>query len=114
MLKLNYSYGKFRGQKYNMDFIYTVLSYLVALTRIPFLTVLFITSSIQQVLFERCEVVNIEMKTVPLRCDRQKVSDNVAYIDKLCYENPDLADIIDEDEIGNLDNIDDIDEDEGE
>lgn len=88
-----------------MEFFSVLFSYIIALLRLPFLTVLFIVSSIQQVLFDKSEVVNVEMKIVPLRCDRKKVSDNVAYIDKLCYENPDLVEMVDD--------IDDI-EDEGE
>ena len=79
-----------------IEFLSVFFSYCMALLRLPFLAILFIVSSIQQVLFEGCEVVNVEMKVVPLRCDRQKVSDNVAYIDKLCYENPDLVEMVDE------------------
>ena len=78
------------------EFLSVFFSYVLALLRLPFLIVLFIVSSIQQVLFEGCEVVNVEMKVIPLRCDRQKAADNVAYIDKLCYENPDLAEMTDE------------------
>ncbi len=91
-----------------MEVLNVFASYMIALLRLPFLTVLFIVSSIQQVIFERNEVVNVEMKVIPLRCDRQKVSDNVAYLDKLCYENPDLVEIADEN-----DNMNDTDEDEG-
>lgn len=91
-----------------MESLSVLCSYIIALVRLPFLTVLFIVSSLQQVLFERCEVVNVEMKVVPLRCDRQKATDNVAYIDKLCYENPDLVEIADESDI--IDDMDDGDE----
>ena len=79
-----------------MEFLSVFSSYMIALLRIPFLASLFILSAIQQILFDRGEVVNVEMKIAPLRCDRKKVSDNVAYIDKLCCENPDLAEIVDE------------------
>lgn len=89
-----------------INFLSVLASYLIALLRLPFLILLFTVSSLQQVLFERMEVVNVEMKVIPLRCDRQEVSDKVAYIDKLCYENPDLVEITDD--------MDDIDEENGE
>lgn len=81
-----------------MSIFNIVMSYLVALMRVPFLTLLFVVSCIHQILFCKCEIVNVEMKIAPLRCDRQKALDNVAYLDKLCYENPDLVEEMTDDD----------------
>ena len=33
------------------------------------------------------------MKLMPLRCDMEDADEKLAYIDKLCIENPDLAEM---------------------
>ena len=58
---------------------------------------LFFLSGLQQILYTRCEIINVEMKAVPLRCDITKANENVSYIEKLCCENPDLVEITDGD-----------------
>lgn len=80
------------------EFFMLMGSYLVAISRLIFLDVLFLLSGLQQILYTRCEIVNIEMKAVPLRCDITDVTEKVAYIDKLCGENPDLVGIDSEDD----------------
>lgn len=75
----------------------TLGSYFIAITRLIFLDVLLLLSGLQQILYTRCEIVNIEMKAVPLRCDITKANENVSYIEKLCCENPDLVEISEED-----------------
>ena len=80
------------------NFFMLIGSYLVAISRLIFLDVLFLLSGLQQILYTRCEIVNIEMKAVPLRCDITEATEKVSYIDKLCGENPDLVGIDEEDE----------------
>lgn len=80
-------------------YFFSVLSsYLIAISRLFFLDALLFLSGLQQILYSRCEIVNVEMKVSPLRCDINKVTENVSYIEKLCCENPDLVEIVDNDE----------------
>ena len=84
------------------EFFMVLGSYLIAISRLIFLDVLFLLSGLQQILYTRCEIINIEMKAVPLRCDITDATEKVAYIDKLCGENPDLVGI-DSEEDENID-----------
>ena len=80
-----------------VKYFFVVLgSYFIAISRLIFLNMLFFLSGLQQILYTRCEIVNIEMKAVPLRCDITKANENVSYLEKLCSENPDLVEIADE------------------
>lgn len=68
-------------------------SYVRALSRLLVWTILMFFSGLQKTLFSRMEVAGVDIKLVPLRCDREEVNDKLAYIDKLCIENPDLAEM---------------------
>ena len=73
-------------------------SYFIALARLLIWTVLTFFSGLQRVLFTRAEIVGVDLKIAPLRCDMEDADEKLAYIDKLCMENPELACIsIDED-----------------
>ena len=65
----------------------------MALARLVVWTVIFFFSGLQRTLFTRSEVAGVDMKLLPLRCDMEDVDEKLAYIDKLCIENPDLAEI---------------------
>ena len=79
-------------------FFNVFFSYLIALCRLFIWTVLFFVSGLQRTLFMRSEVVCVEFKTIPLRCDVEDFDDKMSYIDKMCNENPDLVDISNEDD----------------
>lgn len=80
------------------DFVFLQVSYFVAFARlIAWMMVLFF-SGLQQIIFNRTEICHIESRGIPLMCDREGMLNNLSYIDKLKEENPDLADIFEEDE----------------
>lgn len=66
-------------------------SYLVALLRLGFWIILAFFSGLQRILFTRAEVIGMELKLAPLRCDLAETGEKLAYIDKLCLENPELV-----------------------
>lgn len=78
------------------DFCKVVGSYIVAVCRLVLWTVIFFFTGLQRTLFMRSEVVGIEFKVVPLRCDIADTDEKLAYIDKLCMENPDLVECVEE------------------
>ena len=78
-------------------------SYIVAVFRLMIWTIIFFFTGLQRTLFMRSEVVSVEFKVTPLRCDMEEADKNLAYIDKLCLENPDLASAIEDDEFDFLD-----------
>ena len=86
-----------------LKFFNLVLSYLIALGRLLLWTVIFFFSGLQRTLFMRSEVDYVEFRVIPLRCDCQEADDKLAYIDKLCTENPDLNIVDDIPEDGNFD-----------
>lgn len=99
----------------NIKDVFKVLgSYIVAICRLLNWTVIFFFTGLQRTLFMRSEVVSVEFRVMPLRCDLEDTDDKLAYIDKLCLENPDLAVVVEEEEdfLDHLDNLDDEDEDE--
>ena len=73
-----------------------MFSYLVAISRLILWTILLFFSGLQRILFLRNEVVSVDFKVIPLLCDRKDTKEKLAYIDKLCMENPDLAEISEE------------------
>lgn len=73
------------------------ISYLVALARLFIWTILVFFSGLQRTLFMRSEVTGVEIKIAPLRSDLKDTGEKLAYIDKLCIENPDLAELAEED-----------------
>ena len=74
-------------------FLKVFWSYIVALLRLVVWTIILFFSGLQRTLFTRSEVVGVDMKLTPLRCDMEDVDEKLAYIDKLCIENPDLAEM---------------------
>ena len=70
-------------------------SYLIALLRLILWTILTFFSGLQRTLFMRSEVVGVNLKVTPLRCDMEDTDEKLAYIDKLCMENPELTTIED-------------------
>lgn len=84
----------------------------IALVRLFFLVCAMFTSGVHIVLFTRTEVCNIEMRGMPWRCDRERLADNMSFVDKICLENPELLDFADEQyrKDGKLPPIDDDDE----
>ena len=89
-----------------------IYSACVALLRLIFLTLALFASGVHVVLFTRTEVCNIEMRGIAWRCDREKIGDQMSFVDKLCLDNPELLDYADEQmgKNGDLPNIDDDDE----
>lgn len=75
------------------EFLKVFWSYIVALLRLVVWTIILFFSGLQRTLFTRSEVVGVDMKLTPLRCDLEDVDEKLAYIDKLCIENPDLAEM---------------------
>ena len=73
-----------------------IWSAIVALIRLLFLTCAMFASGVHIVIFTRTEICNIEMRGMPWRCDREKVADQLSFVDKICLENPDLLDFADE------------------
>ena len=99
-------------------FFKVLFSYLIAVARLLVWTTIFFFTGLQRTLFMRSEVVSVEFKVTPLRCDMEEADSNLAYIDKLCLENPDLACLVEEADEDDLSFLDDDDEfppnDEGE
>ena len=78
-----------------------IFSIVVALLRLLFLTAAMLTSAVQIILFTRTEIWNIELKGMPLRCDGEKMADQMSFVDKICLENPDLLEFADDQEKNN-------------
>lgn len=75
------------------EFLSSVISALIAISRLFFLTLSLLVNGLHIILFQRTEICNIEMKGRAWRCDEEKLMDKVSFIDKVCYENPELLDI---------------------
>jgi hypothetical protein len=71
-------------------------SYVVAVSRLIIWTIILFFTGLQRTLFMRSEIVGVEFKVIPLMCDREEFDDKLAYLDKLCIENPDLMGIEDD------------------
>ncbi len=78
-----------------------LISYLIALARLVIWTILVFFSGLQRTLFMRSEVVGVELKVTSLRSDLKDTDDKLAYIDKLCLENPELMEVVEDDFYGN-------------
>lgn len=76
-----------------MEFLEEVGSILIAIVRLIFLTCVMFLSGIQIIIFNELEICNLEMKGVPLRYKIKRNEANLAFIDKMCIENPELLDI---------------------
>ena len=70
-------------------------SYIVAVARLLVWTCIFFFSGLQRTLFMKSEIVGVDFKVAPLRCCMEEYDDKLAYLDKLCIENPDLMGIDD-------------------
>ena len=84
-----------------VKFCKVVWSYFVALARLVVWTAVFFFSGLQRTLFMRSEIVGVDFRVMPLRCDVEDVNNKLSYLDKLCIENPDLIGMED-DEIDTL------------
>lgn len=84
-------------------------SVIIALCRLFFLTLSFITAGLHVVLFSRTEVCNAELRGMPWRCDRQRASENLAFIDKMYIENPELFEPVNDQDLPPTDDSDDDD-----
>ena len=82
-----------------------LISYLIALARLINWTILVFFSGLQRILFTRSEVVEVQLRVTPLRSDLKDTDDKLAYIDKLCLENPDLVEVIEDDFYGDDDDF---------
>lgn len=80
-----------------------LISYLIALARLIIWTILVFFSGLQRTLFMRSEVVGVELKVTSLRSDLKDTDDKLAYIDKLCLENPDLMEVMEDEYYGDDD-----------
>lgn len=78
-------------------------SYIIAVARLVVWTIIFFFTGLQRTLFMRSEIVMVEFKVTPLRCDMEEADRNLAYIDKLCLENPDLVEAVEDEEFDFLD-----------
>ena len=72
------------------DFFKVLFSYTIALARLVVWTAVFFFSGLQRTLFMRSEIVGVDFRVMPLRCDAEDVNNKLSYLDKLCTENPDL------------------------
>ena len=73
-----------------IKFLKVLWSYIVAIARLMIWTLILFFSGLQRTLFMKSEVVGVDFKVIPLRCYREELDDKLAYLDKLCIENPDL------------------------
>lgn len=71
-------------------------SYFVALARLVIWTIILFFTGLQRTLFMKSEVVGVDFRVAPLRCHMEDADEKLAYLDKLCTENPDLMGIEDE------------------
>ena len=78
-------------------FFSNLMSYVIAIARLLFWEILLFFSGLQQILFTRTEICGLDLRGLPLRCDRDDVLDKISYVDKLKAENPDLDLMTDED-----------------
>lgn len=99
-------------------FFNVLFSYVIAVARLVVWTIIFFFTGLQRTLFMRSEVVCVEFKVAPLRCDLEDVDNKLSFVDKLYCENPDLACLVEEEADDDFDFLDDNDEfppnDEGE
>ena len=68
-------------------------SIIIAVLRLIFLTCTMFLSSLNLILFAQLEIVNVELKGRPWRSRIERNEANLAFLDRLCIENPELLDI---------------------
>ena len=74
-------------------FIRVIGSYVRAIARLIIWTIILFFSGLQKALFTRAELVGVDMKLTSFKCDMEEAGEKLAYIDKLCIENPDLIEM---------------------
>lgn len=89
------------------EFFSALGSAIIAILRLFFLTLAFLSSGLHIVLFNRTEVCNAELRGLPWRCDREKTAEKMAFIDRLYIDNPDLFEPVDEQDHTNPEDTDD-------
>jgi hypothetical protein len=72
-----------------------IYSVVIALIRLLFLTCAMFTSGIHIILFTRTELCNVELRGQPWRCDREKLEDQMSFMEKTMLNNPELLDYAD-------------------
>lgn len=80
------------------DFFKVLFSYLIAIARLFVWTIVFFFTGLQRTLFMRSEIVSVEFKVTSLRCDLEEVDDRLSFVDKLYCENPDLANLVEDED----------------
>ncbi len=70
-----------------------LLSLLIAVARFFFLVISLIPAGLQIILFSKTEICNVEMQGLPWRCDRDKMNEQISFVDKLYRDNPDLIEL---------------------
>ena len=73
-------------------FVASFISLVIAIARLFFLVISLIPAALQVIIFQRVEVANVEMQGLPWRCDRDKMNEQISFVDKLYRDNPDLID----------------------
>ena len=79
-----------------VSFFKVLFSYTIALARLFVWSIVFFFSGLQRTLFMRSEIVGVNFRVMPLRCDMEDTKSKLSYLDKLCIENPDLVGMEDE------------------
>ena len=69
-----------------------IWSIFVAITRLLFLTFNMLISGLHLIIYNKIEICNVEMQGLPWRCDRDKMNEQISFVDKLYRDNPDLID----------------------
>lgn len=70
-----------------MSFLYVLRDILIAILRLLMLQLVFFTSGLHQILFNKVEISNISLVLIPQRRERDKLS----FVDDLYINNIDLA-----------------------
>ena len=82
-----------------VKFCKILFSYIIGIARLIIWTIILFFSGLQRTLFMKGEIIGVDFKVIPLRCYREEIDNKLAYLDKLCIENPDLVEGMVEEEI---------------
>lgn len=72
-----------------------ICSVIIAILRLLFLTCVMFASSLHLILFAQLEITNIELRGIAWRSRREKDMENLAFVDTLLVNNPELIDYAD-------------------
>ena len=75
------------------SFVDSFISLIIAIARFFFLIISLIPAGLQIIIFTRTEICNVEMQGLPWRCDRDKMNEQISFVDKLYRDNPDLIEL---------------------